>query len=163
MVLHQSDSLDFEKIWNSVKNQSERQLGAYYFVYAIQFNELPPFLDDKKVQLRNAVIHKGKLASESEAKEFGEYVFQYIRSEFNKLKSKYGDERILLEMKRIHRICKKDFEKAMKNPIPMLDGKQYKGIGGTSFPCFLNMDDIKEYSDCFKSAKKQIYEIGLIK
>ena len=57
MMLSNSMNLDFNKLWKEVSNQSERQLGAFYFLYSIHFNELPPFLDKNKVALRNQVVH----------------------------------------------------------------------------------------------------------
>lgn len=84
MLLSVAKEIDIDKLWKNVKNQYERQLEAYYYMYASQFHELPQFLEPRKVELRNEVVHKGKLAGEAEAKAkaFGEYCFNYVRSTY---------------------------------------------------------------------------------
>lgn len=66
-------------------------------------------------------------------------------------------------MKRTFRLCKKDYEEAIKNPIKTYKNEieEYKGIGSTFMLCFLNMDNITSYEDCFKV--ENILEYGLLK
>ena len=163
MTINSNESLDYNKIWYEVRRQSERQLGAYYFTYATQFKELPIFLDNNMVNLRNDGVHKGKLATREEAKRFGKYVFEYIRETANKIQDKYGSDLPILKMRRMFRLCEKDYQEAMKHPIKtyMNEIEEYKGIGSTFIPCFLNMDNIMSYEDCFKV--ENILDYGLLK
>lgn len=67
---------------------SERQLGAFNLLYFIIFKEAPPKLSEKKVNLRNNVVHNGKLILEEEAFEFGNEVYKIITSTITKIKNK---------------------------------------------------------------------------
>lgn len=155
---------DFEPIWKKVRKQSERQLGAYYFIWACAIGECPVFLDDnKKVPFRNQVVHQGRLVTKKEAYEYGEYVFNYIRSETDKLAGFLDKEMPLLKMSRLLRLCKDDFEKAKKDPIRLeKEGELlYEGIGSISMSCFLSSEEIVSYADCFEEHLNP--PIGLMK
>ncbi len=57
-----SKNIDYEqylKTWKMVAAQSERQTGAYYFLYLNEFGEAPAAAEQKQVEFRNNVIHKG--------------------------------------------------------------------------------------------------------
>jgi hypothetical protein len=60
--------------WKSVSPSSERQLGAFIYVWLIQFRENPETLSNPKVSFRNKVIHKGHIPTKSEAVAFGDAV-----------------------------------------------------------------------------------------
>ncbi|MCG3817260.1 hypothetical protein I3256_15020 [Photobacterium damselae] len=81
----ETDGNEFEKVWKSVVNQSERQLGAYLFVYLSKYYSAPTLLSQKKVTFRNKVIHKGYIPTLSEAIEFGEAVHRSIMNVIAKL------------------------------------------------------------------------------
>jgi hypothetical protein len=59
------------KSWKLISSQSERQLGAYIFVFAATFRDVAPTLSNQMTELRNNVIHKGILPEKHEAVEFG--------------------------------------------------------------------------------------------
>jgi hypothetical protein len=63
-----------------VNKQSERQLGAFMFLFLLAFKETPALLTDAEVGFRNNVIHQGYLPSSSEVADFGERVLQVILS-----------------------------------------------------------------------------------
>ena len=68
-------SEQIEEVWKGVAAQSERQFGAFQFLYAHQ----QPFQLPKSVtETRNKVIHRGKIVRENEALEFSECVFTII-------------------------------------------------------------------------------------
>lgn len=159
MMLSDAIDIDFNKLWKEVSNQSERQLGAFYFLYSLHFNELPCFLDNKKVALRNQVVHKGKLATKEEALNFGKYVFDYIKSILHKLREKHLDNLNELNSLRLFRLCMPDLEKATNSPIKTVVNGQEQYVGNTcaAGPCFLNSDSIKYYEDCFKEENQSSY------
>jgi hypothetical protein len=61
---------DLEKCLNSVIKQSERQLGAYIFVYPKKFKKTSPLPPGDYYPFRNKVIHQGKIPTENEAIQF---------------------------------------------------------------------------------------------
>jgi len=78
----------FDETWKGVSRQSERQIGAFYFLYLNIVNEPPQIIDDKMSRLRNDVIHKGEFISKHEAERYGKFVYDYINSTRKKLESK---------------------------------------------------------------------------
>ncbi|MBW0149563.1 hypothetical protein [Marinobacter arenosus] len=69
----------FAETWKEVSSQSERQLGAFIFLYLKCFSERPALLRPKQIKFRNEVIHKGKIPSRSEAIDYGQAVLETIR------------------------------------------------------------------------------------
>ena len=65
--------------WKKVSSQSERQLGAFIFLYLKCFSESPSLLRQKQIQFRNEVIHKGKIPSREEAIKYGQEILDTIR------------------------------------------------------------------------------------
>ena len=51
----------FEEAWKTIKNQSERQLGAYIFLYVKEIKKIPLLLNSKSISFRNDVTHKGSI------------------------------------------------------------------------------------------------------
>ncbi|WP_122388859.1 hypothetical protein [Pseudomonas syringae group genomosp. 3] len=64
--------------WKEISVQSERQLGAYIYLYAIHFKARPRILTPSQVQLRNSSVHKGHIPTRDEAVSFGEEVLLII-------------------------------------------------------------------------------------
>ncbi|HHF3271850.1 TPA: hypothetical protein ACPJ2V_004637 [Vibrio diabolicus] len=60
-----------DQAWKTVSNQSERQLGAFTYLYLSSLGELPPELSSNDRGFRNKVIHKGYIPSVDEAIGFG--------------------------------------------------------------------------------------------
>ena len=63
-------SEEMEKNWKLVSNQSERQLGAFFFIYLIE-NETSIHLSNKHVSFRNKVIHKAYIPTYQEVMNYG--------------------------------------------------------------------------------------------
>lgn len=79
-----------DKAWKTVSNQSERQLGAFTYLYLFNFGDLPPELGNDDRGFRNKVVHKGYIPSTKEALEFGRVVYNHIIAVIAKLEEKYG-------------------------------------------------------------------------
>ena len=81
-IIQHKDIGDMEKIkrfniaWKSIKNMSERQLGAFIMLFHKSTNEFPQLLNEKLISLRNNTIHKGYMPYEEEA-------FQFLGSVYN--------------------------------------------------------------------------------
>jgi hypothetical protein len=81
----------FDDTWKSVKNQSERQLGAFLFLYLRAIKEPPPLLPQKDIAFRNNVVHKGYVPTREEALAFGETVRSLVNSALKGMKRVYGE------------------------------------------------------------------------
>ncbi len=64
----------FGDAWKEVRNASERQYGAYVFLYSITVGKMPATLTNKQREFRNNVVHKGTFCTEVDALAFGEQV-----------------------------------------------------------------------------------------
>jgi hypothetical protein len=72
--------------WKVISKQSERQIGAYVFLYLIEYGLGPSLLGNKMTELRNDVIHKGKLPDRKEALSFGQAVLEVIQESVRQLR-----------------------------------------------------------------------------
>lgn len=66
---------EFTVTWKHMANQSERQLGAFLAAHLLDTGKAAKVLPPKQVEFRNAVIHKGRLATRDEAVSFGQAMF----------------------------------------------------------------------------------------
>lgn len=82
---------DVEKHWKFVSNQSERQLGAFYYLFIHEFGTAPKVLPEKYVSFRNKVIHKGYIPKKEETIAFCNEVYDIIKSNYDILLHKYND------------------------------------------------------------------------
>ena len=73
------NSENCDTTWKNVAKQSERQLGAFIFVYLKEFGTSPKLLNDNNITLRNNVIHKGYFPTMEECIRYGDNVFEVIR------------------------------------------------------------------------------------
>jgi hypothetical protein len=89
---HGMDRSAFADTWKKVSKQSERQLGAYMFVYLLERNSLPPTLPETESSFRNDVIHKGLIPTQDEAIRFGQKVLDIIAPTLAMLKEHYPDQ-----------------------------------------------------------------------
>lgn len=90
-----SSGISFEiidKVWKNVSNQSERQLGAYIFLYCQTFGCEPKLLNPQKdTSFRNSVIHKGYIPKKEEAIDFADKTISIIETSLIELKNKYPE------------------------------------------------------------------------
>jgi hypothetical protein len=83
-----------EQAWKTVSNQSERQLGAFTYLYLLSLGKLPPELSSSDRGFRNKVIHKGYIPSVDEAMGFGKVVYEHIMAVVSDLEVKYGRNKL---------------------------------------------------------------------
>lgn len=69
---------EIDVAWKTVSKQSERQLGAFSFLYLAEFKTKPIKFDEKNSRFRNNVIHNGHFPNFDETKKYGQAVFSYI-------------------------------------------------------------------------------------
>jgi hypothetical protein len=95
-----------EPSWKIVAKQSERQLGAFVFLYTQEFGKPPEVLPEKYVQIRNDVIHRGKIPSLEQVLEYGQVVMDLIRPILREAKERYPkgvQQTILDHIRQSHR------------------------------------------------------------
>ena len=92
----QTDS--FVSTWEGIGNRTERQLGAFYFLYLMAMKEAPELINKKKIgkkdmdNFRNDIIHNGHFVSNKEAETYGKYVYDFIISTLTLFNEKLGDK-----------------------------------------------------------------------
>ncbi len=89
---HDLKGVTFLDVWSKVAKQSERQLGAYMFLYALENKSAPDVLSDDERKFRNDVTHRGKIPTPEEAIKYGNRVLELIRPVLKELKTEYPNE-----------------------------------------------------------------------
>jgi len=84
------DEEQYQIAWKQVSKQSERQLGAFIFLYLSEFEKAPNLLSGSKVAFRNEVIHGGKIPTRQEALTFGQAVLELVRPSLIELNDRYS-------------------------------------------------------------------------
>jgi hypothetical protein len=80
----------YNKMFSEMARQSERQLGAFMLLHALEFGSAyKP--KDTIARFRNSVIHKGVIPTGADAHEFCSEVYETIRKLFNTVHAKYAD------------------------------------------------------------------------
>ena len=88
---HGVDDESYGTSWRHVSKQSERQLGAYIFLYTLENKASPKLLSNRDIEFRNNVIHKGQIPSRGETLEYGNTILNLINPVLYALK-KYNSE-----------------------------------------------------------------------
>lgn len=72
--------------WKYVSRYSERQLGAFYFLYLSYFKRTPKNFHQTWSEFRNKVIHNGYIPKHDEARNYAKHVYDYIIETISELK-----------------------------------------------------------------------------
>ncbi|WP_291103947.1 MULTISPECIES: hypothetical protein [unclassified Flavobacterium] len=81
-----SDEL-FKTTWKEVSQQSERQLGAFIFLYTQKYKSIPDNLNSNERSFRNDIIHKGKFPTYEETTKYGQRILDITFNILNMLRS----------------------------------------------------------------------------
>lgn len=76
----------FNDSWKLVSNQSERQLGAFYFLYLDVLDEIPKSIKKTQVEFRNKVIHKGYIPKYKEVLSYADCLLDYMYEILKKIR-----------------------------------------------------------------------------
>lgn len=79
---------EIDNMWKVIKNQSERQYGAFVVLYTNTIGKPPTEQKRKWVEFRNDITHKGKIPSKKEAYDYAKYVCEYIKEKYTELSAK---------------------------------------------------------------------------
>ncbi|MGD1019376.1 MAG: hypothetical protein ABSA12_08660 [Verrucomicrobiia bacterium] len=78
---------EYNKTWKNISNQSERQLGAFLFLYLTENRRACEFAPQKYTELRNKVTHKGYFPSREETVEYGQWALTFMTKMYAELES----------------------------------------------------------------------------
>ena len=90
----------FQKSWSPVAKQSERQLGAFLFLYLQHTGRPYPVDVADYSKRRNKVIHEGQIPTREKARAFIREVFDMIESTDVILRTKYADAALAVRLRR---------------------------------------------------------------
>lgn len=109
----------FDETWKQVNSQSERQLGAFIFLYAQKYHSIPENLTSKQREFRNDIIHKGKFPTYDETIEYGQRILDITFNILNRLRQ--SSENIITTMTNEKRdLMMMEFEKLNEDPFTVL-------------------------------------------
>lgn len=93
VLLRQSFSFDqIENYWKEIKNQSERQYGAFCFCYLFVTKQ-SWHSDSKMIEFRNKVVHKGYIATSEEVQVYAKYITNSLTTIIQIIKTNFDSER----------------------------------------------------------------------
>jgi hypothetical protein len=122
---------EFETAWNAIKSQSERQLGAFTFLWLMEKQKAAPQLTNRMREFRNDVIHKGKIPSKIEVLIFGNSVLSILTEGVNEIRKNYEEFRCQLMGKR-----------TMSLNLEKYNGQAIGGMGIRTIVSLVNKDHI---------------------
>lgn len=98
---------EYDECWKKIKNQSERQLGAFIGTYLNEFGNAPRLLSDSDTGFRNSVIHKGMIPSREDAIKYLNTVMGLMVPEILLLKRNYRSSVDAINLETYERRLKK--------------------------------------------------------
>lgn len=101
-----------DSFWKELKNQSERQIGAFCSQY-LKVSKTSWHLNTDMVSFRNNVIHKGYIATSDEVKKYANYTTSLQMTILNILKSEFSEEctKLYFHQKEVNSSSTKELQK----------------------------------------------------
>ncbi len=72
------DAKLYSEVWKNIKNQSERQIGAFTALFSFYLKDPAPIYSDQNIKFRNSVIHKGVYPTYDEVASFAVTTFEIM-------------------------------------------------------------------------------------
>lgn len=114
----------FENCWKLVSRQSERQVGGFIFLWALNFGESPKLLSTSQVSFRNDVTHNGKIPTRDETVVYGNAVLAVLQPMANLLGGKFAKEVEIIDKRNCQSLNDNSFVViAMANTINVSSAK----------------------------------------
>lgn len=132
MVLLEEATIDRERVnasWKLVVNQSERQLGAFIFLWLGRFREVPAILPEKVVKFRNEVVHKGRIPTREEAASFGDSVLEVVVPKLAQMKQHAAEALIKATFYTVKARHENAATNAQSQPSTMSIRTIFRGVG----------------------------------
>ena len=80
-----------ELAWKNVASQSERQLGAFHFLYTVETKQPAPVIHNNHVTFRNKVVHKGTLPTKKQTYDYANALHDYMMNLILQMNGLYPD------------------------------------------------------------------------
>jgi len=100
----------FTNAWKNISKQSERQLGAFIFLYTFRFGKMPEMMSSSQTEFRNDVIHKGHFPTYEKTINYAQAVLNVIYSILKELKTHCNESVEKVIQTRLNKMHKKAFE-----------------------------------------------------
>lgn len=137
----------YEMMFSEMSRQSERQMGAFFALYAINFGKA--YKPNRSiVEFRNAVIHKGKVPKPTEAESFATTVYDEIYRLYSEIHYTFCDQIrdvIFQELKERNEKIPPDTPRSTTT--------------GTTFFCIANSENKSSFAEAlqnFKTAQEML-------
>ncbi|WJF88585.1 hypothetical protein [Bacillus subtilis] len=140
-----------DKTFKMVSRMSERQLGAFYYLYLSEFKEPPEQIQGERVKFRNNVTHNGEIPTYEKTLEYAEYIFNYIIRLLKKIRSIENIDQYELQYYRDYQMPTRVKEETLKGNPPT--GMGVITMIGTSYGNWDYSD--KNFKDQFEQLKKR--------
>jgi hypothetical protein len=97
--------------WKNVAAQSERQFGAYCFLYVSLLAKTPDVISNSNIKFRNKVIHQGYIPTFEETLNYATSIYNFIMKEIVMYKRNYNNvcqEMVFRRLTRLKEKAQKD-------------------------------------------------------
>ena len=147
----QTNSID--DLWSQVGKQSERQLGAFHVLYALE-NETGFKYPNSRAAFRNKVIHQGYIPSSEKTLKYAEWVRGRIAHLLGNLKETASSELEALRLeehaKKIHGLKPVDWHPTVIGTQTLLDPSDERPLG----------ESLAELGQLMKSIQKNHFHVS---
>lgn len=117
----------FQQCWKQVSKQSERQLGAFIYLWALNFGKAPDLLSSNQTGFRNDVIHNGKIPTREEAVNYGNAVLAAVQPMTNRIREQFAKDVNELDIQNCKSLKRGDIVViGMANTINIASAKRIK-------------------------------------
>ena len=142
---------DLDNTWDLVKKQSERQLGAFYFLFLEEAKRAPFTKKETECRssFRNDVIHKGTIPSFEEVIKFGEGTFTHMNNIITMLKDNYPQSVQFVVSRRMSKLIKDNDIDISTQSVPTIS--------------LTRGDEIKSFSEELISFSKRVHRHFILK
>jgi len=137
-----------DEMWKEIKNQSERQYGTFCLAYCV-ITETAWKSDNKQVEFRNKVVHKGYIANRSETLSYAEYITEKLDTIISILNRKLKEECTKLNF----------HNQKSRNCQKLLDGNPDLKFCATGLPSLLRWNHADRNTVTFDDVLKTAEEI----
>jgi hypothetical protein len=91
------------EVWKTkVSKFSERQLGAFIFLWTNAFKKVPETLSINKTKFRNEVVHQGKIPTKEQAINYGKETYTLVINATHQLRDEFKSKVGSVRMSRIY-------------------------------------------------------------
>lgn len=140
------DNQIFDKNWKNVSNMSERQLGAYIFLYSMVLKSEAKLLSNAQTAFRNSVIHKGEFPTREKTIEYVKGVYNLILESLTQLINSYPKQ------------VKNTFDANM----PKYSSKEDENVLYINHPTLISVDELTSPKESYEergSVEEQVSHV----